>query len=91
MPGLQLKKTLVDGVAIEAPTFEFNIPSTIWAIPRDGDTVNLWVSLDGGTTWEEWSRGAVTAAASDVLTSGITHIKGQRTSGTGIASTFGVC
>jgi hypothetical protein len=47
-------------------------------------------SLDNGTTYTAWPNGAVTAASSDVLISGVTHIKFQQTV-VSANSTCGVC
>lgn len=83
--------TLGSGTAVTISLIGAPVPSTLWAIPAAGDTVNMWVSFDNGTNWTEWSKGAVTAAANAALISGATHLKAQRTAGTGTTSTFGVC
>jgi len=91
MNGSFISTTLTNG---DAQIFNMTgapLPSTIWTVPVSGDTVAVSVSFDSGTTFEAWSKGAVTARASDVLNSGITHVKFQRTAGSGTTSTCGVC
>lgn len=91
MPGLRDVRVLVDGVAIVIPMAGGPLPATVWTVPVAGDTVTISYSTDGGTTYQTWQYGAVTAYTESVFDSGITHIKGQRTAGSGTTSTFGVC
>jgi len=67
------------------------LPATIWAQPVAGDTVAVYVSFDNGATYHAWALGAVTAAAYDTLTGGVTHVKFKRTAGSGTTSTGGIC
>ena len=84
------------GVLVDANPLDFSligapIPATLWANPAAGDTVLIKVSFDNGLTWVDWPLGNVTAAAYTTLNSGMTHIRGIRTAGAGVTSTFGVC
>lgn len=83
--------TLVDGTPVVVVLDDTNLvlPPTIWAKPRDGDTVTVDYSLDGGITWETpWI--VTTVNWDDVLVAGVTHIRFTRSAGTGILSTVGV-
>lgn len=91
MPGLLYSATLSDGTAVILEMKGFPLPLTVWTIPVAGDTVTISYSYDGGTTYVTWPSGAVTAAAAESLTSGITHLKAQRTAGSGTTSTWGIC
>lgn len=90
MTGTFVQTTLTNG---DAQTFSMvgaPIPATVWTRPASGDTVAVTVSFDG-TNFEAWSKGNVTAAASDILNSGVVAIRFQRTAGSGTTSTCGVC
>jgi len=98
MNGLVLHGTLADGTAVEHSTKSYPIPCTVWVKPVAGDTVNVWFSrgLDNEDDYYPWPNGEVTSVSADdakyqVLNSGITHIKFQRTAGSGTTSTYGVC
>lgn len=91
MGGKHYLATLVDGVATVFQMLNAPIPATVFANPTAGDTISVSYSLDNGTTYTAWPNGPVTAASSDVLTSGITHLQFQRTAGTNVTSTVGVC
>jgi len=81
--------TLADGTAVVLELADAVVPMTVFLNPAVGDTVTYSHSCDGGTTYTV--RGAVTAYTEDVLDSGITHLKVQRTAGSGNTSTYGVC
>lgn len=71
-----------------------SLPATVWTSPGAGDTVTVSYSLDGGATYAAWVLGAITSASTDkalVFYGGVTHIKFQRTAGTGTTSTCGIC
>ena len=92
----KFKGTLIDGDEVMFPMSGSEAPYVVWVEPVAGDTVNVWFSKDGGTTYYEWPNGAVTSAslAEDKYTtvlSKITNMKVQRTVGSGVASTYGVC
>lgn len=91
MTGEIARRTLESSNAVVLNMKDRPIPCTVWVQPTVGDTVTVSYSLDNGTTYTTWPNGPVTAASSDVLTSGITHLKFQRTAGTGVTSTCGVC
>lgn len=80
--------TLLDGNAVVVPMGGAPLPATVWVNPTVGDTVTVSYSCDGGTTYIV--RFAATAYAEDVLVSGITHLKFQRTAGAGTTSAYGV-
>ncbi len=91
MVGTWNNTILANGTAVIIPMSGAPIPASVWTVPAAGDTVTVSYSVDGGTTYTAWPNGSVTAAASDVLTSGVTHLKFQRTVGAGTTSTCGVC
>ena len=82
--------TLADGNAVTEVMMGAPIPCTVWTRPASGDTVTVSYSVDGGQNYETWSNGAVTAYSDDVLLGPITHVKFQRTAGSGTTSTYGV-
>lgn len=83
--------TLGSGTAVIVPMRGAPLPATVWVNPAAGDTVTVTYSCDGGTTYTAWAAGSVTAYTETVFDSGITHLKFQRTAGTGTTSTYGVC
>lgn len=89
MPGMFKTGTLADGNAVTISMFTAPLPCTVWVRPAAGDTVTYSHSCDGGTTYTV--RGAVTAYTEDVLDAGVTHLKFQRTAGSGTTSAYGVC
>lgn len=91
MNGLSRFAELPNGDAVELRMNGVHVPFTVWARPGDGDTVTIWYSCDGGTTYTEWAAGAVTAYTETTFVSPVSHIKGQRTSGSGTSSAFGAC
>jgi len=91
MNGSFYQGVLLDGNAVVISMTNAPIPATIWAKPASGDTVAVSYSVDGGVSYIAWDNGDVTAFASDVLSSGVTHMKFQRTAGSGVTSTVGVC
>lgn len=82
--------TLVNGTPVVVTMEGAPIPSTVWVVPVSGDTVLVEVSFDAGVSYENWAKGSVTARASDVLNSGVTHLRFSRTAGSGTTSTYGV-
>ena len=80
---------LVDGTAVTIEMFGAPVPCTIWTVPAAGDTVTVSYSVDNETTYE--TIVTTTVAWEDVIETGITHLKFQRTAGTGTTSTYGVC
>ena len=91
MGGLHRAETLINGVAVVISMQHAPIPCTVWARPATGDGLTISYSCDGGTTYETWPSGVVATYTTDVLEAPITHLKGQRASGSGTTSTFGVC
>jgi hypothetical protein len=91
MPGLFNATTLTSGTAVVVPMKSAPRPATVWARPVAGDTVTVSYSTDNQANWITWPNGAVTAYSQDVLLSGITHLRFQRTAGSGTTSTCGVC
>ena len=91
MLGQFLQVTLTDENAVTLGMIGAPIPCTVWVNPTEGDTINVWISFDGGTSWQEWEAGEVTVMTSRTLNSGVTAIKFQRTVGTSTTSTCGVC
>lgn len=82
--------TLPDGTAkIEVMTGA-PLPCTVWVRPASGDTVTVSYSVDGGSNYETWVPGAVTAYSDDTLLGPVTHLKFQRTAGSGTTSAYGV-
>ena len=67
------------------------LPATVWVIPGSGDTVLVEISYDGGTTYANWPNGSVTAQATDIRTSGCTHLRFTATTAATATSTYGVC
>lgn len=83
---------LVDGNAVVwdvVPTPRY--PFTVWVRPAAGDTVAVSYSCDGGTTYTAWAAGGVTSYTESVFDAPISHIKFQRTAGSGTTSAYGVC
>lgn len=91
MHGLSRRAELPDGTAVEFDMKGFAFPSTVWVRPASGDTVAISYSCDGGTTYTAWSAGAVTVYTESVFDAPITHLKFQRTAGSGTTSACGVC
>jgi hypothetical protein len=91
MAGRATVVTLVDGDIVTFVGEGMPLPATVWARPAAGDTVAVTYSTDNGVNWQAWPIGPVTAYAQDVLLSGVTHVRFQRTAGTGTTSTCGVC
>ena len=83
------KRTLADGTAVTISLSECTVPFTVFAEPKSGDTVTITYSNDGGTNYH--ALAAVTTFYSNTVLSGLTHLKFQRTAGTGTTSTCGVC
>ncbi len=91
MRGLFNATTLTSGTAVVVPMRGAPVPATVWARPAAGDTVTVSYSTDNQANWITWPNGAVTAYSQDVLLSGITDLRFQRTAGTGTTSICGVC
>lgn len=83
--------TLTSGTAQTLSAKGLPLPATVWTRPVAGDTVTISYSTDNGANYQTWPSGAVTSYTEDVLDSGVTHIKFQRTAGAGVTSTCGVC
>lgn len=90
MRGCFAREVLVDGNEKIIDLSGATIPATLWVNPLGGDTVNLWVSFDNMVTWVTWPNSAVTSFSYLTMLSGASHIKAQRTVGTGNTSSFGV-
>ena len=87
------KETLSDGTRRIYPIYALiagAIAPTAWAKPRNGDTVTVEYSYDGGVTWET-PIAVTTVNWSDTIVGGLTHVSFTRSAGTGSASTVGVC
>ena len=94
MKGLFLDGVLTSDTAITHDMKWAPQPLSVWVNPVAGDTITVSYSLDNGATYTAWSLGAITSASTDkslVFYSGITHLRFQRTAGTGVTSTYGVC
>lgn len=91
MRGAFVIVTMASGTALVIPMTGAPIPATVWARPSGGDTVTVSYSTDNQANWITWPSGAVTVYTEDILNSGITHVRFQRTAGTSAASTGGVC
>lgn len=91
MKGPFASGVLTDGIAKIIDMGGAPLPSTVGVNPAAGDTIAVSYSIDAGRTYNAWPNGPVTAYSSDILTSGVTHIKFQRTVGSGTTSTYGVC
>lgn len=91
MPGLVLTGTLTDGNAQTVSLRGMPFPLTVWVQPTNGDTITVSYSRDNGASYTTWPAGAVTANSDDALDSGYTHLKFQRTAGSGATSTWGLC
>ena len=89
--GLSFSGTLGSGTAVPVAMAEVEFPSTVWVRPAAGDTVSVEYSCDGGTTYTAWSHGPVTAYTESVFDAPITHLRFQRTAGSGTTSAYGVC
>ena len=88
--------TLVDGLVRNISMRGASLPATVWVNPLGSDAVSVWYSKDSGAKWVLWENGAVVAGDPESkkelgFFSGVTHIRFQRTAGTGITSTCGVC
>lgn len=91
MEGISISGTLESGTAEIVNMYAKPLPATVWTTPVAGDTVTVSYSVDNGVSYVIWPNGAVTSFSKDVLLSGITHLKFQRTAGAGVTSTYGVC
>lgn len=91
MGGKATVATLVNGNVVTFVGEGMPLPATVWVRPAAGDTVTVSYSTDNGVNYTVWPAGAVTAYAEDILDSGITHLRFQRTAGSGVTSTCGVC
>lgn len=91
MKGSVKSGVLSDGTARDVVGAGLPLPATVWTRPAAGDTVTVSYSVDGGVNFTTWPSGAVTSFAQEVLVSGVTHIRFQRTAGAGTTSTYGVC
>lgn len=90
--GSSYSDVLPDGVAITKELKSYQCPTTVWVQPGFGsptDGISVWYSANGGATFKLWGAGEVFAYTDTVFDSPITHLKFQRTSGTGTNSTFG--
>lgn len=94
MHGLSFSGELSDGTAVTKDMKGHAFPSTVWVNPApgspSGDTVSVWYSVNGGTTYTLWSAGAVSEYTESVFDAPITNLKFQRTAGSGV-SQYGVC
>lgn len=81
--------TLPNNTAVVVPMINAPIPATVWVRPSS-DTITVSYSTDGGTNYQTWPNGSVTAYSQDILVSGITHLKFQATAGNANNS-YGVC
>lgn len=86
----KISGTLTDGNAVIYQMANISFGATVWTTPAAGDTITISYSVDNGTTFTTWPAGAVTSTTSDTLVGAITHIKFQRTAGSGTTSTYGV-
>lgn len=82
---------LANGNAVNVCVRGAAMPMTVWVRPTGGDTVTVSYSCDGGANYAVWPAGAVTVYTEDTLMSGVTHLRLQRTAGSGTASSWGVC
>jgi len=64
----------------------------VWVLPMAGmsDGITVFYSQDGGTTYTPWPMGEAKAPIADVIVATATHLKFQRTSGSGHQSRWGV-
>lgn len=91
MYGPWAKKILVDGASQIIVMRGAPLPSTVYAKPAPGDTVTIEYSVDDGATYTAWALGGVTVNSDTTFDSGVTHLRGTRTAGSGTTSEFGVC
>ena len=91
MLGLFNRTVLTMGDAVLINMKGAAIPATVTAYPLDGDTITIQQSLDGGFTYANWALGAVTVQSTVIFDYAITHLRVQRTSGTGIRSAATIC
>lgn len=95
MQGVSMNIPLVDGTAVVVSTVGLNLPSTVSVTLETADisastAITVSYSRNGGAKYT--SLAVVTAAEwEDILESGITHLKFQRTAGTGITGVGGIC
>lgn len=64
------------------------VPCTVYINPAVGDTVSYWYSLDGGVSYI--LQGTASAYTEEKLVGSVTHLKFQRTAGSGTTSSYGV-
>lgn len=86
-----IQTTLTNGSAKQFSMQGAPLPATVWAVVASGDTITIEISFDGGTTWQAWSKGVITASDYDTLNSGCTDIRFTRSAGSGTTSKCGVC
>jgi hypothetical protein len=89
MNGLVIGGTLPTTTEVIKPMHGIPLPATVWVRPSS-DTITVSYSTDGGTNYQTWPNGAVTAYSQDILTSGITHLKFVATTGNS-SNQYGVC
>lgn len=90
-PRIRINRALADGTAVVLDLKWNEFPLTVFANPVSGDTVTVSYSCDGGNTYTAWSAGSVTVYTESVFDAPVTHLKFQRTAGSGTTSTYGVC
>lgn len=89
MTGTFFKGKLVDGNAVVVPMAGAPLPCLVWVRPVAGDTVAMTYSTDNGVTYNAGL--SVTVYTEDTFLAGVTHVKFQRTAGTGTTSEVGLC
>lgn len=89
MTGVFFKGALVDGTAVVVNMARAPLPALVWVRPAAGDTVAMTYSTDGGVNYNAGI--SATAYTEDKFVAGVTHVKFQRTAGTGTTSTVGIC
>ena len=81
---------LIDSSAVILGMHQAPIPVMVRVNPAAGDSVTVSTSTDGAVSFTDWAYGAATIYQQMVLVSAVTHIKFQRTAGTGTTSTYEV-
>ena len=82
---------LANGTAVTYPMQGCPLPAVAWAEAVTGDTVTITYSVDGGANYRALVPANVTSGYQEWrIGTNVTHLKFQRTAGSGTTSTYGV-
>ena len=91
IPGVFALVVAGNGRDIVIPMFGAPLPATVTAYPVTGDTLLVEQSADNGDTFNPGAVLNATVLTSAILRSGCTHLRMQRTVGSGTTSYITIC